>query len=93
MEHRRQPGNYGWPYCIGDNTPYSDWTSPTGPAGAAFDCAAPVNNSPNNTGLTNLPPVIAATVYYHYDGDPALPRDRRRRRAHGRARSTATTPT
>jgi cytochrome c len=68
-----KPGNYGWPYCIGDNKPYIDYDFATGESGAAFDCAAPVNDSPNNTGLTALPPAIPATVYYHYDGDPAFP--------------------
>ena len=29
-----------------------------------FDCAQPVNNSPNNTGLTNLPPVVEPTLWY-----------------------------
>ena len=68
-----QPGNYGWPYCTGANVPYRDYTFPSGPSGPAFDCAAPVNDSPNNTGLTNLPPVIAATVDYDYDGNPRFP--------------------
>jgi cytochrome c len=68
-----QPGNYGWPYCTGANVPYRDFTFPSGPSGAAFNCAAPVNESPNNTGLTNLPPVIAATVDYDYDGNPLFP--------------------
>ncbi|MFC0111470.1 ThuA domain-containing protein [Kibdelosporangium aridum] len=68
-----QPGNYGWPYCVGNNKPYNDYDFATNTAGAAFDCAKPVNNSPNNTGLANLPPSIAATVYYHYVADPAFP--------------------
>ncbi|GGM33212.1 ThuA domain-containing protein [Dactylosporangium sucinum] len=68
-----QPGNYGWPYCTGNNAPYRDFTFPSGPSGPAFDCAAPVNNSPNNTGLTNLPPAQPATVDYDYDGNPRFP--------------------
>jgi PKD repeat protein/type 1 glutamine amidotransferase len=66
-----QAGNYGWPYCVGKNAAYRDYTFPSGPSGPAFNCAAPVNNSPNNTGLTNLPPAVAATVDYDYDGNPA----------------------
>ncbi|TYC21298.1 DUF1349 domain-containing protein [Micromonospora sp. MP36] len=69
----KQAGNYGWPYCIGNNKPYRDYDFATGVSGPAFDCAAPVNNSPNNTGLTNLPAATAADVYYHYAGDPAFP--------------------
>ncbi|RSM72693.1 PKD domain-containing protein [Actinoplanes sp. ATCC 53533] len=67
------PGNYGWPYCIGANYAYNDYQFPSGPSGAKFDCAAPVNNSPNNTGLTALPPAIAATVDYDYSGNPLFP--------------------
>ncbi len=66
-------GNYGWPYCIGDNYAYRDYTFPGGPSGPALHCAAPVNNSPNNTGLTNLPPAQPSTVDYDYDGNPRFP--------------------
>jgi PKD repeat protein/glucose/arabinose dehydrogenase/type 1 glutamine amidotransferase len=68
-----QPGNYGWPQCIGQNVPYNDYDFATGTSGAKFDCAHPVNNSPNNTGLVDLPPAIAATVDYHYAANPAFP--------------------
>ena len=51
----KQPGNYGWPYCVGNNIPYNDYNFATTTSGAKFNCAAPVNDSPNNTGLTNLP--------------------------------------
>jgi glucose/arabinose dehydrogenase/PKD repeat protein len=60
-------GNYGWPYCTGSNTTnetYVDFTFPSGPSGARFNCAAPVNNSPNNTGLTTLPAARAAWITY-----------------------------
>jgi PKD repeat protein/glucose/arabinose dehydrogenase len=67
------PGNYGWPYCHGDNYAYNDYTFPSGPSGPKFDCAAPVNTSPNNTGLTNLPPAVPATVDYDYSGNPEFP--------------------
>jgi glucose/arabinose dehydrogenase len=58
-----QPGNYGWPYCVGNNTPYNDYNFASSTAGAAFDCAAPVNDSPNNTGLTNLPAAKPAVIW------------------------------
>ncbi|OLF19238.1 PQQ-dependent sugar dehydrogenase [Actinophytocola xanthii] len=60
-------GNYGWPYCTGANTTnetYVEYTFPNGPSGARYNCAAPVNNSPRNTGLTNLPPARAAWIPY-----------------------------
>ncbi|NUT94377.1 MAG: ThuA domain-containing protein, partial [Saccharothrix sp.] len=58
-----KPGFYGWPYCVGDNTPYVDYDFATGVSGAAFDCAHPVNNSPNNTGLTELPAAIGTKIW------------------------------
>ena len=61
-----EPGNYGWPYCVRDNTPYNDYNFRNGPSGPLFNCAAPVNNSPNNTGLTNLPPAIGADAWMGY---------------------------
>ncbi|MFF3328042.1 PQQ-dependent sugar dehydrogenase [Streptomyces sp. NPDC002888] len=60
------PGNFGWPYCTGDNDAYVDYDFATGASGAAFDCAAPKNTSPNNTGLTDLPP--AQPAWIPYDG-------------------------
>lgn len=67
------PGNYGWPYCHGNNYAYNDFTFPSGPGGAPFNCAALANNSPNNTGLINLPAARGATVDYDYSGNPLFP--------------------
>ncbi|GGI03443.1 glycosyl hydrolase [Egicoccus halophilus] len=60
------PRNVGWPYCIGNNFAYVEYDFATGESGAPFDCAGgPVNDSPNNTGLEQLPPVTPADVWYH----------------------------
>ncbi|MFD3515763.1 PQQ-dependent sugar dehydrogenase [Streptomyces sp. NPDC058657] len=59
-------GNYGWPYCTGNNSPYVDYDFATSTSGAAFSCAAPKNTSPRNTGLTDLPP--AQPAWIPYDG-------------------------
>jgi glucose/arabinose dehydrogenase len=69
----RQPGNYGWPYCATPALPYTDYDFATGESGAAFDCAAPVNESPNNTGLTELPPVEQPEVWYPGAGSADFP--------------------
>ncbi|MGX7829708.1 ThuA domain-containing protein [Actinokineospora sp. 24-640] len=59
-----EPGFYGWPYCVGGNTPYIDYNFATAQSGSAFNCAGgPVNNSPNNTGITQLPRAIAAELW------------------------------
>ncbi|MDX3234461.1 ThuA domain-containing protein [Streptomyces sp. ME03-5709C] len=59
-----QAGNFGWPFCTGDNDPYVDYDFATGQSGETFDCAAPKNDSPYNTGLTDLPPAQAAWIPY-----------------------------
>ncbi|MFG1834048.1 ThuA domain-containing protein [Micromonospora chersina] len=66
-------GNYGWPYCIGNNIPFNDYDFATATSGPKFNCAAPVNDSPNNTGLTNLPATKPALVWYAYSASPQFP--------------------
>ncbi|MFD4771881.1 ThuA domain-containing protein [Streptomyces niveus] len=75
VEFNRVPkaANLGWPYCIGANSPFNDYDFATKVSGAKFDCAKPVNESPNNTGLRELPPAKAATVPYQYSGSPLFP--------------------
>ncbi|MEW9549785.1 PQQ-dependent sugar dehydrogenase [Nonomuraea sp. NPDC050783] len=69
----RKAGNYGWPYCATARLPYVDYDFATGTSGAAFDCAAPVNESPRNTGLRRLPPVVQPDVWYSYGPSPEFP--------------------
>src|SRR5829696_7432031 len=69
----RTAGNYGWPYCIADNQPYIDYNFATGLSGAAFDCAAPTNDSPNNSGSPTLPPARSALLWYPYANSPEFP--------------------
>ncbi|WP_420783458.1 PQQ-dependent sugar dehydrogenase [Streptomyces sp. LPB2020-019-1HS] len=64
------PGNFGWPYCVGANEAYVDYDFATGTSGEPFDCDAPKNDSPHNTGLTDLPP--AQPAWIPYDG-PSVP--------------------
>lgn len=66
----REAGNYGWPYFIGDNKAYNNYDFATEKIGPAFDPLHPVNNSPNNTGLKNLPPAQKALIWYPYDESP-----------------------
>ncbi|GAA1230051.1 hypothetical protein GCM10009676_10930 [Prauserella halophila] len=68
-----EPGNYGWPYCATAELPYVDYDFATGESGDAFDCAAPVNESPHNTGLTELPPVEQPQVWYDYEQSSEFP--------------------
>ncbi|MER6429522.1 PQQ-dependent sugar dehydrogenase [Streptomyces sp900105245] len=63
-------GNFGWPYCTGANDPYVDYDFATKTSGATFDCSAPKNDSPHNTGLTDLPPAQPAWIPYN---GPSVP--------------------
>jgi cytochrome c len=68
-----EAGNYGWPYCVTPDMPYVDFDFATQQAGESFDCANPVNDSPHNTGLTELPPVEQPDVWYSYDQSERFP--------------------
>ncbi|GGL62070.1 glycosyl hydrolase [Streptomyces anthocyanicus] len=59
-------GNFGWPYCTGANDAYTDYDFAAGTSGAKFNCSAPKNASPRNTGLSDLPP--AQPAWIPYDG-------------------------
>ena len=69
-----EPGFYGWPYCTGSNNAYVDYNFATGQSGAAFPCATGVtNDSPNNTGIQQLPPAVEAEVWYTGGGNADFP--------------------
>ncbi len=69
----KAPGFFGWPYFIADNKPYSHYNYETQDPGAFFDPANPVNESPNNTGLRELPPPQKAFIYYPYSTSEEFP--------------------
>jgi glucose/arabinose dehydrogenase/cytochrome c551/c552 len=66
VNQARKAGFFGWPFFVGNNYPYKRYNYNTGESGDAFDPAHPVNNSRNNTGLTDLPPATPPLVYYPY---------------------------
>lgn len=61
-----KPGFFGWPLFVGDNFAYNKYDFKSGTSGPKHNPAKPINNSPNNTGLTTLPPTNPAKVYYPY---------------------------
>jgi cytochrome c len=69
----RGPSNFGWPYCATAELPYVDYDFATSTSGMTFDCSAPVNDSPRNTGLTSLPPVTQPDVFYSYAASRRFP--------------------
>ncbi|MBD0284124.1 MAG: ThuA domain-containing protein, partial [Flavisolibacter sp.] len=69
----RKPGNYGWPYFVGDSKAYHDSDFATKAVGELFNVNAPVNNSPNNTGAKQLPPPQKAMIWYPYSLSDEFP--------------------
>jgi len=68
----KQAGNYGWPYFNGKEG-YRYYNFATKESGAWYDPQRPVNNSPNNTGLNVLPPVIHPLIWYPYAASSEFP--------------------
>lgn len=69
----RKAGFFGWPYFIANNQPYPDYDYATNVIGPYFDSTHVVNNSPNNTGLTELPPPQKAFIWYPYANSTEFP--------------------
>ena len=69
----KKPGNFGWPYFVGFNRPYAKWDFASLQTGPLFDPGKPVNNSPNNTGLNELPPATPPFIAYPYVASEQFP--------------------
>ncbi|MDU0288389.1 ThuA domain-containing protein [Saccharothrix longispora] len=70
-----EAGNHGWPYCMGDKQPYRDRSDTDAKVLTGwYDCDAPKNTSPRNTGLVDLPPVKDNMLWYSPGGGgPVFP--------------------
>jgi cytochrome c len=73
LNQARTAGFFGWPYFVGKNYPYRRFDYATGRVGEPFDPAKPVNESRNNTGLKELPPVARPFIWYPYAVSPDFP--------------------
>lgn len=73
LNQAKKAGYFGWPYFIGNNFAYSDYDYVEKKAGALFDPLKPVNDSPNNTGLKELPPATPAMIYWPYGESREFP--------------------
>lgn len=73
INQARKAGNFGYPFFIGDNYPYRRYDYATGAVGEPFDPQHPLNESRNNTGLTELPPAQPAFIWYPYAVSPQFP--------------------
>lgn len=69
----RKAGNFGWPYFIGNNSPYHHYDYASLKSGPLFDAKKPVNTSPNNTGAKELPEATPPLIYYSYAASKEFP--------------------
>ncbi|MDX2188913.1 MAG: PQQ-dependent sugar dehydrogenase [Bacteroidota bacterium] len=69
----KAPGNFGWPYFVGNNFAYHEFDFKDSIVGKAFDPMHVVNNSPNNYGAKSLPPANPAWIWYSYDDSKEFP--------------------
>ncbi|MEN8798178.1 MAG: PQQ-dependent sugar dehydrogenase, partial [Flavobacteriaceae bacterium] len=73
LNQATKAGNFGWPLFIGNNGAYVAYNYKNGKSGVAYDPLRPVNDSRNNTGISELPEAIPAMVYYPYAASPDFP--------------------
>lgn len=67
------PGFFGWPYFIADNQAIPKYDYADMRVGEKLDPQKPLNTSPNNTGLRELPAAQPALIYYPYAASEKFP--------------------
>ncbi len=67
-----EAGYYGWPLFRGNHI-YFDYDFATKKTGPLHDPEKPINDSPNNTGLRELPPLTPPLIWYSYDESLEFP--------------------
>jgi cytochrome c len=73
INQARKPGFFGWPYFLGNNEAFPDYDFATKKEGPRFNALKPVNSSPNNTGIRELPPAQPAMIWYGDGVSPEFP--------------------
>jgi cytochrome c len=66
LNQAKKAGNFGWPYFVGKNFAYAKYNFAAKKIGPKWDPAAPINESPNNTGKRELPAVSPPFIWYPY---------------------------
>jgi cytochrome c len=64
INQARKPGFFGYPYFLGDNEVFPKYDFETKKEGPGKDPLRPINDSPNNTGVRELPPAQPAFIWY-----------------------------
>ncbi|WP_428665350.1 PQQ-dependent sugar dehydrogenase [Runella sp.] len=70
VNQARKAGYFGYPLFVADNKAYNRYDMGTKVSGERFDPMKPINDSPHNTGLVELPPAQKAFIYYPYADSP-----------------------
>lgn len=73
INQARKPGYFGWPYFVGNNQPYWKYDFASNTSGDKFNPDKPLNTSPNNTGMQELPPTQKPLIWYSYDPSREFP--------------------
>ena len=73
FDQARTAGNWGWPYTRGNNQAYNDYDFTTETPGEKFDPAKLLNDSPNNTGIKELPPAQESLIWFSYSASEEFP--------------------
>ncbi|HEY0655421.1 MAG TPA: ThuA domain-containing protein [Chryseosolibacter sp.] len=66
LNQAKKAGFFGWPYFVGNNYAYAKYDFANKKVLSKWDPKAPINESPNNTGKRELPPVADAFIWYPY---------------------------
>jgi cytochrome c len=70
VNQAREAGYFGWPLFVADNRAYNQYDFAAKTSGTKFDPSKPINDSPHNTGLRELPSAQKAFIYYPYANSP-----------------------
>jgi cytochrome c len=73
VNQAKKAGFFGWPYFVGNNYNYAKYDFASKKIGPKWEEKAPVNESPNNTGKRDLPPVSPAFIWYPYSKSDEFP--------------------
>jgi len=73
INQAKEAGFFGWPYFVGDNKAYWYYDFDRKESSFQYEASKPINNSPNNSGVTELPPAKPAFIWYPYDASVDFP--------------------
>lgn len=73
LNQARKPGNFGWPWFVGNDQAFPVFDYGKNKPGEKKDPKNLVNTSPNNTGLRELFPTAPSFIYYPYGVSEKFP--------------------